>query len=54
MQNLWQISSSFLLRKSTYEVLTNLKFVFAYEVGDLIFCGLDVTSSPSPVKRMYV
>lgn len=45
-----------LLRESIYEMLTefNMQFIFAYEMGDLIFCELDITSSHSPAKRMYV
>ena len=32
----------------------NMQFIFAYEMGGLIFYELDITSSPSPAKRMYV
>lgn len=31
-----------------------MHFIFAYEMGDLIFSEVDITSSPSPAKRMYV
>lgn len=30
------------------------QFIFDCEMDDLIFCELDITSSPSPTKRMYV
>lgn len=48
--------NKFLLRESIYEMLTdfNMQFIFAYEMGDLIFCELEITSSRSPAKRMYV
>lgn len=29
----------------------NMQYVFAYEMGGLIFYELDITSSPSPAKR---
>lgn len=31
-----------------------MQFIFGYEMGDLIFCELDITSSLSTTKRMCV